>query len=1033
MKRLILLAVILFIAPNTFAASFDPSLNWRTAQTDHFNIHYPSALEEERILVARHLEDAYQKLSPKMHWKPWGRTEVIVTDSYDVANGMSSTLPYNWMLLRIVSPGPDSVLGDYDNWLRTLCMHEFSHILNLDQVGGVMWVPRFILGKVVSPNGTETGWLREGIPTYNETDETTRGRGRSSYSDMMMRTAILDKNFLTIDEADGVQWKWPSYQAMYIYGVEFMQYLSDKFGEDKLMDYQKNVARSPLFYAANHQARRTFGDIRFQSKKVHLRYDRERKEGTQRSKSFYTLWKEWKASLEKKYAAVKTKVEAEGLTELKNVAAGGTVLSSPAVSPDGKYLAYARTRVKGPAEIHLVDLGTGVNKVIKKRRAATSIAFSPDSKKIVYSAIGGYKRYNTYSDIYEYDIESKKIKRLTTGERAYDVSYFPDGKKMAFVKQEYGRGCLKIYNVESKEVSDLGFSYETVAKDEFPQFSAPAISPDGKMLAVSSWQITKIDPYPIGQWDIYLGEISSDGLQVKNIRKLTNDIPIDSSPSWSPDGKTIFYASDKSGINNIYRVEATGARRTTGGVRVTNVLTGVYQPAVSPDGGSVYVKYYNGKGFDIRSFSPFGATGSFIDASKPVIEKQRFSILPKVKTLAVREAEEIVAKPESPGKKYSPFGKGLFLPRFIIPNAATIDNGLMFALATGGADPLRRHNWMGGATYRTDLTDYVGYFFNYAYNRFKPVFSAGILGYAVNFGDLTFLHADGTLNTVHLYEDRRRVYGGVSYPWSKQAFGLQYFWEHREPHEYLTPEEKDALNFGSFAGFNVSYVYGEWEKFPASISREHGRKLRTNFSITDKALGSSSKNEQYIFTGDYREYIDMPWLNHVLATKVHGGMVWGDPVVQGTFSLGGAMGDGIMGGGDSLYYFALRGLPIASLSKNRALVFTGEYRMPIVSPQRGLGTLPFYVQNIYIAPFADYGNAWNASQNTGSYFFNNFFLGTGLEVRGDFVIGHGLPVSGRAGYGIVVVNRDRLGSAKGPILNTPASDGVLILELGTAF
>jgi len=162
-------------------------------------------------------------------------------------------------------------------------------------------------------------------------------------------------------------------------------------------------------------------------------------------------------------------------------------------------------------------------------------------------------------------------------------------------------------------------------------------------------------------------------------------------------------------------------------------------------------------------------------------------------------------------------------------------------------------------------------------------------------------------------------------------------------------------------------------------------------------------------------------------------MTWGKTLFQGTFSMGGDLGEGTMGSGGSLYYFPLRGLPVASLSRERAMLMSAEYRIPLIYVGRGLGTSPFAINDIYFSTFADYGNAWNANQSTGSYFFNNWFLGVGAELAGNFVIGHGIPLTARLGWGIIVVNRDRLGTLSDRLLGQSAKYGVMILQCGTSF
>jgi Tol biopolymer transport system component len=1064
-KYLFIVSCLMFLASSAFSASYDPSLKWRTIKTKHFNIHYGEKLDFQAQKAAEYFEEAHGRLSPKFDWEPWGQTEIILADNNDSANGLTSTLPYNWILLRLASPDPDSVLADYDNWLRTLITHEYTHVLHIDQCGGAMRVPRFVFGKVVGPNGSVPGWIREGIATYTETTESSRGRGRATYPEMLVRTAILNDQFPSIDEVDGLAWKWPSYQSMYMYGVKFLQYLSDRFGEEKLMEFHKKMGRSPLLYMVNSQAKWVFNDIKFESKKVHTRYIKTNIKGLSGSKTFYDLWDEWQVSLEKKYGEEKALLEAEGLSELETVASGETVSSSPAASKDGKYLAYSRTRAKGPAEIHLVDLEKGVDKVIKKKQPATSISFSADDKKIAYSAMGSFKRYNFFSDIYTYEIETGKVEQLTKGLRASDPVFSSDGKIILFVKQDAGISWLAAYNVEKKEVTDYR-SADADQQKKIEQFAQPAWSPDGKWIAVSSWQPieptyqrTSVPAYESGQWDIYV--IQSEKLKTQNAKfvKLTDDVAIDSHPVWSPDGKNIYFASDRSGISNIYSIAIpplpSGERAGVRGKRITNVLTGVFQPAVAADGKSLYVQYYNGEGYDIRKTGIGGKWSVF--SERRAEDNERDSVIPAqaLPTGKAGSSEFEVPSPKSSSalqpltsnldtsnldtSKYSPFGKSLFLPRFVIPSVAVFDNAVFLGAFTGGMDPLRRHNWTGGINYRTDLTSSPGYFFNYWYNKYKPVVNAGVMAYSLKYSTT---YNFGTY-VKQLFEERIRGYGGVSYPFGKSAAGLFYFYEDRGSN--LTTAEFNAAagvnaapQLGKYAGFLLSYAYGQVEKYPASISSEHGRRLKTNLILTDDKLGSNKKMEQGIFAGDYREYVNMPWFNHVLALRTSGGITLGDNLAQGTFSLGGALGEGAFGGGDSLYYFPLRGLPIASLSATRVLLFSGEYRIPLVSPQRGAGTTPFYLQNIHIAPFADYGNAWNAAANMwgeDKYFFDDFFLGTGLELRGDFILGHGLPVTGRLGYAVIVTNRDRLRLAaiKDPLLKTPATSGMLVLQLGTAF
>jgi hypothetical protein len=370
-----------------------------------------------------------------------------------------------------------------------------------------------------------------------------------------------------------------------------------------------------------------------------------------------------------------------------------------------------------------------------------------------------------------------------------------------------------------------------------------------------------------------------------------------------------------------------------------------------------------------------------------------------------------------------------------LPNIAYIENAALISVTTGGNDVLHWHNWMAGGSYRTDA-NFLGYNARYFYNRYRPILGFGVNDFAVDFGNLVFVDTKtGNRDTVHYYEERRYLNAFAVLPIRNHSFTLSYFHEYRKPKTSLTPQQQDALNLGTYAGFYANYTYSDAEMYPASISPENGRTIKLTGIITNSIFASREKNEQDIAAGDWREYIRL-WHHHVLALRATGGIAWGDKQAQGTFGFGGAVGEGNLAAGSAYNYFPLRGLPYVTLSKTRAMLLSGEYRLPIVSPQRGIGTWPFFIKNLYAAFFADYGDAWNAGDNDESSFtkfFQDFFLGVGTELRGDFVIGHGLPVTGRVGYAIIVVNRDRLDGYTDPLLGTSMKNGTLMLQLGTSF
>ncbi|HPQ80891.1 MAG TPA: hypothetical protein PLZ86_04125, partial [bacterium] len=667
---------------------FDPGLDWHTIKTEHFRLHFPERLDEFARRAALILEEIYPDVTEKWNWKPRGYTEVVVVDNTDDSNGLSMVLPYNWMLLYVAPPPPDSSLAHYDDWFRMLIIHEFTHIVQIDAVGGFMSFLRLPMGKTVAPSGINPTWIREGIAQYDETIMTEGGRGRGAYSEMIVRTAILDDAFLKIDQADGLGWKWPGYKSAYVYGVKFLHHLIDTYGEEKFLEFDRRVRSSPLLTMINHQARNVWG------------------------KTFYELWNEWRQELENRYGLLEAKLSAEGLTELEPVVTGrrDEQYGAPAVSPTGDWLAYSVTSPHTRPRIRIKDLATGEVKTIKKGQGSPQIAWSRDETKLVWASAGGYKRYNRYYDlwIYDFDSDKPKARRLTKGERARDPEFDPSGESVIFVSSEAGTDQMKRVDIESGEVTVL-----TPDVPDGTQLANPRFSPSGRHVALSVWK-------PGYGWRIY--RANSDGTNPVRLTR-TPGLVVESRPSWTPDGRFVIFASDESGIGNLYRVSKDGGRHQ----RITNVLTGIYQPSVAPD-NRIFAQFYTSTGFEIVSLVPgrswaasedgegdrvskraglgVGSGASVADSGKEhsIFHKEAPDpILSESENLAATSPDPVrsrlhmnpgaAMRPKiaetndamfavpagGPGEadenglrsgKYVAFGRSLFRPRFIMPTAA---------------------------------------------------------------------------------------------------------------------------------------------------------------------------------------------------------------------------------------------------------------------------------------------------------------------------------------------------------------------------
>ncbi len=939
---------------------------WRTIKTKHFAINYYKGEEEVARRLVTISEEVYETISKKFNVRPWGRTEVVILSHHDVAKGLATPIPYKIIMVRTSPPLADSTIADYDDWLRNLFLREYTHIVHLADVNYPAKILKPILGTLDTPNGLTPSWMTDGISNYFETANSTSGPARSSFTDMVLRTDILQRKFLHLNQMAGTQYEWPSPVAPYLYGSAFWQYLSDTYGEESLIDFSHKYGSSLWLFSLNHQSKKVFRDSQGHGK------------------TFELLWKDWKTSLEKKYAGVAAGLAKNGLKEgaAYLLPKEGESYLIPTLSADGKKLAYLATSTHHMPELRWRDLETGQEKVLLRKQEVKQISFSPDGERLIFSYVSAFRGFCKYSDIYEANLSTGKIHPLTKGDRARDPDFSPDGKKIITVLQRVHTSSLVVYDVESRK-------FDFIAETD--QFDHPRWLSDGQSVVVSA--------HHQGQRDLWILNTKT-----KTGKQITSNSAMEDRPVPARKLPFIYFSSDKTGIPNIYRYDL----RTQRVSQITNVLTGAFAPSLLADGTLIY-QLYNGQGFRFNQIKD-----NFSQKSE-VMGTLSF----KLDSLQPKSPQSEESDPLNQSKKYNAFPKVL-LPHFLVPKIALIDGSLFASLSTESFDPVRRHIWHAGVTYRND-NKFFGSDVGYTYGRFLLPFSIGYNNFAVNYGDVFGL---GT----NYFEERKRGTVGFSTPPSKHKLTLNYFFEDRKENAGL-PAGSTLLTLGHYAGLFAQYSFQNATATPAQISLEEGVRFTLNYEISNSIFGAGPHLEQSLIWADSRVYIPVPIADHhVLALRAAGGRAFGDLFLQGNFSLGGSAGEGIFSGTSTSRIFTLRGLPLVTFSRDRAWVTSVEYRMPLSRIHRGPSTFPIALNNTHLAFFADLGDAFDAGEK-------NFqpMLGVGSELRADFVLGYHLPLTARLGYGIILTNRARIAGVKDGLTGADVRNGVVILDIGASF
>lgn len=150
---------------------------------------------------------------------------------------------------------------------------------------------------------------------------------------------------------------------------------------------------------------------------------------------------------------------------------------------------------------------------------------------------------------------------LTSPEPIISPSWSPEGRQLAYVSFESRKPVVYVHDVASGK--------RRLVANFRGSNSAPAWSPDGRSLAVTLSRD--------GGSQLYTLDVTTAGSEP---RRLTQSSSIDTEPTYSHDGKFIYFVSDRGGSPQIYRMPAAGGNPE----RVT--FTGTYNisPSLSADG-----------------------------------------------------------------------------------------------------------------------------------------------------------------------------------------------------------------------------------------------------------------------------------------------------------------------------------------------------------------------------------------------------------------------------------------------------------------
>jgi len=553
-KPVLMLILLCCISVDARATAFSgPTIPWYTIESEHFITHYHKGIEHLAPRAVAIAEAAHAELSERLTWMPGSQTHMVLIDRIDMSNGAATPLPRNTMYIFVSPPDDIDSLEDHGGWLETVIFHEYTHILHLDMAKGVPRFLRVLVGRnpllyyFVFPQWATPHWMKEGLATYVETDDTRGiGRGQSSYFEMMMRTEVIN-GIQPIRKANQIYSTWPGGTVPYLYGVYFHRFLAETYGEDKMRQWLHEHSDNFLPFFVNYTALQVF------------------------DKNLHELWKAFEVYLHKKFDS--------DIERLESQQRSGERLTHRAYRT-------SNPRIAASGELYFVS-SDGVNRnTIYKREPSgkESIVVEVNhSARFDYHAESGIavvmpetnQNVEMFYDLYLLAPQSKSLKRLTSQGRFHFVAWHPNGEQLLLAQSEADRNRLMLADKSGNIVKTLWESPANVV------VSSPTWTPDGKHIIASVWE-------PESGWNLQQYSLDTGKWQL-----LTRGPEIENHPFVSEDGRYVFFTMENEGVYDIHRLD-----RESGEIRrITQVISGAFNPQVRND--QLFYTGYHIDGFDL--------------------------------------------------------------------------------------------------------------------------------------------------------------------------------------------------------------------------------------------------------------------------------------------------------------------------------------------------------------------------------------------------------------------------------------------------
>ena len=828
---------------------------WLERESEHFKViyrEYHSTLINNVLISA---EKAFKPLSEIFGYVP---EDKIIINTYDVSDygfAATSTTPQNFIRLEIEPMEPGYEVVPYNDRIQWLISHELVHVFVNDAQVGAESFFRKVFGKV-PPEKTQPlsafygvltnfnrytpRWHQEAIAVFFET-WFSGGYGRllGSFDEMYFRSLVFaGKQFPSQLDIETLLSHNTIYleNIFYIYGARFIAYLSIIYGEEKVLDW---------FRTKEGDAYRGFEG----------KFEKVFKE------EFNKAWSDfisYETKFEKQNIEILQKAELTRVRKISSENFGW--VSQPYMDRPTNSVVFIYHRPHQLTSLQALNLNTGVSKKLTSVATPSMIQVS----SIAVDDVNGLLFFTTnnnqlFRDIWVHQLETGDEKMLFEDVRVGDLAVSPVTHDLWGIQHDAGFATLVFSPYPYKEITrlitfELGDELFNLSVDERGEKLAATLKKSNGQQSIVVFSAAEVLLDSTFQYQV----ISSSGSP--------------ENPSWSIDGKTLYWNAYTNGVSNVYRYDFNSSSLKA----ISHCITGLFRPLeITPD--SIFAFEFTSDGFtpvvigsEPASFLPaINYLGQKVIETNPQLQNRSLS------------SDSTKINPVDFSKETNYNGLENLHIHSIIPVVSGFQNQVVFGLFTRISDPLLIHDFymQAGISPLNERPSYPLWHLRFKYD-YKQLFYIDVLYNGDDFFDL--------------FNDRKRGTIGTQF-----KLGHTYYWKYDNP---LKIKQATTLTFYRDVEFiNDNLVRVSQPDFAVMATNLNVKNLRKSIGSSDYEVGNDINWSLGLYGTEFdkpevtlNSYVELSnystwlWNHNVLHVKIAGGYSWeNENLVQALFYIGG--------------------------------------------------------------------------------------------------------------------------------------------------